>query len=197
MMARANDADRLSRPAAVVAVFGAAVLHSPVVWALPRIESVEGLVHGVLEAGELCSMVVSCLVVVAHGIDRWFLEAAESAGHVCPNLTGMGFAFLAMVAFVIVGLARLRLVLEQRRLDLVRRLVEEGHDVPEDLLRGSARSDLRRGIVLVASSVGFLATAWLTGEGRLASLGLIPTFIGVGYLLSYRIASRTGGDGRG
>jgi hypothetical protein len=165
-------------------------------WGLPSAEAIEGAVRGVAVVGETCHAIAACFVSLVDGVDQVVLGFYDSHGPACSSFRGVGFAFLAVVGLVVVGLARLRLALERRRLDLVRRLVETGHEVPTELLRGSVRNDLRRGIVLVAAGIGVMATSWWSAGREMATMGLIPMFIGLGYLLSYHIAVKgDGGDG--
>ncbi len=119
----------------------------------------------------------------------------DSAVHeqACPAFRGIGFAFLLVAALVVLGVARMRSRVEQRRLDLARTLLEQGREPPSDLLRGSHAGDLRKGIVLLFAGLGVVLTAVVMSNHGLMSGGLIPGFIGLGYLVSYRI----GGGSRG
>ena len=105
----------------------------------------------------------------------------------CATTRGFGFAFLALSALVVIALGRMRLVTEQKRLDLARRLVEQGLEPPTGLLTAPAKNDMRRGIVLVAGLV--------LGDRGLAAGGLVPAFIGAGYLVSFKLAMRSGPGG--
>jgi hypothetical protein len=114
----------------------------------------------------------------------------------CATTRGFGFAFLALSALVVIALGRMRLVTEQKRLDLARRLVEQGLEPPNGLLTAPAKNDMRRGIVLVAAGLGLLVAGLVLGDRGLAAGGLVPAFIGAGYLVSFRLAMRSspGGD---
>jgi hypothetical protein len=106
----------------------------------------------------------------------------------CPRLHGLGFTFLGLMAVVVIALGRMRLQTEQRRLEVVRRLVEQGLTPPRPLLEGPARKDRRKGVVLVFAGTGLVAAGFVLGDRGLAAAGLIPAFIGLGYLVSYRLA---------
>lgn len=112
---------------------------------------------------------------------------------VCSGLRGMGFAFLGLAALVVIALGRMRHATEQQRLELARKLVEQGIEPPAELLGSAIRNDLRKGIVLLSAGVGLLVAAIVTQDHRLAPGGLIPGFIGLGYLVSYTIARRSRG----
>ena len=117
------------------------------------------------------------------------LEPPVGGGSVgCPRLHGLGFTFLGLMAVVVIALGRMRLQTEQRRLEVVRRLVEQGLTPPRPLLEGPARKDRRKGVVLVFAGAGLLAAGFVLGDRGLAAAGLIPAFIGLGYLASYRLA---------
>src|SRR5690606_19905329 len=81
-------------------------------------------------------------------------------------------------------------------LDLARRMVEKGMEPPRELVGGGDFADLRRGIVLSSAGFGLLV---YSGYSALSSpvgasadgpsgAGLIPLFVGIGYLLSHRFA---------
>lgn len=101
---------------------------------------------------------------------------------------GMGIVVLALAAIVVIALGRMRLTAEHKRLDLARRLIEQGLEPPQDLLAAPARNDLRRGLVLGFAGLGFVVAGLVLGDRGLAAGGLVPAFIGGGYLVSFRIA---------
>lgn len=103
------------------------------------------------------------------------------------------FAFLAVVALIVISAIRFRHATARHRLELARRMVEKGIEPPPELLGSTAGSDLRRGVVLVFTGVGLLVASLLGGSGGLSPAGLIPGFIGVGYLVSHRFAARERG----
>jgi hypothetical protein len=111
----------------------------------------------------------------------------------CAGLRGIGFAFLGLAALVVIALGRMRHATEQQRLELARKLVEQGIEPPAELLGSAIRNDLRKGVVLLSAGVGLLIAAMVMGDHRLAPGGLIPGFIGLGYLVSYSIAKRSRG----
>ena len=58
----------------------------------------------------------------------------------------------------------------------------EPHD---ELVGATPEQDLRRGLVLVFAGGGLLAASFMGGRGEMSPAGLIPGFIGFGYLVSY------------
>jgi hypothetical protein len=110
------------------------------------------------------------------------------SGSASPDIGALGFTFLGLLALVVIAVGRMRLQTEQRRLDIVCRLVEQGLPAPRSLLEGPARRDRRKGVVLVFAGVGMLAAGFVLGDRGLAAAGLVPAFIGLGYLVSYRLA---------
>jgi hypothetical protein len=71
--------------------------------------------------------------------------------------------------------------------DLAIRLAEKGQPVPPELFAGthSKQSDLRRGLVLIGLGIG-LAICLAQFEAPW-SIGLIPLFMGIGYLLVWKL----------
>ena len=67
------------------------------------------------------------------------------------------------------------------------RLVETGQPVPPELFMGADEpfSDLRRGVVLVALGLGL--AVFMYQMDKPWSLGLIPLFMGAGYLLVWKL----------
>jgi hypothetical protein len=79
----------------------------------------------------------------------------------------------------------------------VRTMVEKGQEVPAALFAAPpvirARSDLRRGVVLLMVGLGLMiffgaVNDW---EGGVWSLGVIPFVIGLGYLLVWKLEGRS------
>ena len=77
------------------------------------------------------------------------------------------------------------------------RLAEKGQPVPPELFLGREQpySDLRRGVVLVA--VGIALCIALNQLGEAWTIGLIPLFMGLGYVLVWKLESRGPNDGDG
>jgi len=115
----------------------------------------------------------------------------------CPGSGSLvlDIAFLALLVIGVIAVVRIRQRSEQNRLDLARQYIEKGMEPPPTLFPSAAGNDLRRGIVLMFSGVGLLvaslvASGWSAGIQGLGSAGLIPGFIGLGYLVSYACAMR-------
>lgn len=115
----------------------------------------------------------------------------------CPGSGSLvlDIAFLALLVIGVIAVVRIRQRSEQNRLDLARQYIERGMEPPPTLFPSAAGNDLRRGIVLMFSGVGLLiaslvASGWSAGVQGLGSAGLIPGFIGLGYLVSYACAMR-------
>lgn len=145
---------------------------------------VDDLARTVVQGGGLCldglSSVGGLFGLDPHGS----VDATE-----CNDLRGVGFAFLGLAALVVIAVGRMRLTTEQRRLDLARRLIEKGFEPPDGLLTAPARRDLRKGVVLVFAGLGLVISGMMLGDRGMAAGGLIPAFIGIGYLVSHRLAT--------
>jgi hypothetical protein len=118
-------------------------------------------------------------------------------GGACPGSGSLvlDVAFLSLLVVGVIAVVRIRQRSEQNRLDLARQYIERGMEPPPTLFPSAAGNDLRRGIVLMFSGVGLLvaslvASGWSAGIQGLGSAGLIPGFIGLGYLVSYACAMR-------
>jgi hypothetical protein len=89
---------------------------------------------------------------------------------------------------------------DANRQKTIQAMVEKGVTVPPELLGKPSRpaTDLRKGLVTIAVGLGiaaFFAVFTVGGmPAGLWSLGLIPFFIGVGYLAAYKIESRRDGS---
>jgi len=78
----------------------------------------------------------------------------------------------------------------------VRTMVEKGQEVPAALFAPPpvvrARSDLRRGVILLMVGIGLMTFLGAVNdwEGGAWSLGVIPFVIGLGYLLVWKLEGR-------
>lgn len=107
----------------------------------------------------------------------------------------LDIAFLALLVIAVIAVVRIRQRTEENRLELARQFIEKGMEPPPALFPSAAGNDLRRGIVLVFTGLGLLcaslvASGWSHGVQGLGPAGLIPGFIGLGYLVSYACAMR-------
>jgi len=107
----------------------------------------------------------------------------------------LDISFLSLLVIAVIAVVRLRQRTEQNRLELARQYIEKGMEPPPSLFPSAAGNDLRRGIVLVFTGLGLLcaslvASGWSHGVQGLGPAGLIPGFIGLGYLVSYACALR-------
>jgi hypothetical protein len=119
----------------------------------------------------------------------WGGTSGPSAGaEVCATSVIVDVAFLGLLVIAVIAVVRIRQRGEEGRFELARRYLEKGKDPPPELFPSSAQGDLRRGIVLVFAGLGLLgASLSMPGVGP---AGLIPGFIGLGYLASFACASR-------
>ncbi len=124
-------------------------------------------------------------------IDSMLFEAEPPRG----GFRAFDLAFLAVVALIVISAIRFRHATARNRLELARRMVEKGMEPSPELLGTTTGSDLRRGLVLVFTGVGLLLASLLGGSGGLSPAGLIPGFIGIGYLISHRFAGLVGPSG--
>jgi len=142
----------------------------------------------------------------------WISGAARGALHGCwsemislhgwsgglapPDLPCAGgalifdFGALALLCGVVIAAVRMRTRADGQRMDLARRYLEQGREPPLALFSSAAEGDLRRGVILAAAGLGVLVAGALTGRG--GEIGLVPGFVGLGYLVSFGLSRRLG-----
>jgi hypothetical protein len=153
------------------------------------------VVEGLPDVFSILDPVASCVESFDLG---WVFDTPGPSGAVaCGKLSGLAFALLGLVAIVVIAIGRMRMTTEHKRLDVARRLVEQGIDPPPALLMGPARNDMRRGVVLMFAGIGLFVAGAFHGDRGLMACGLVPEFIGIGYLLSYWLAARSEDEGGG
>jgi hypothetical protein len=79
--------------------------------------------------------------------------------------------------------------------ETLRLMIEKGADIPPELIAPPVApyGDLRRGVVLVGAGLSLVilvGLVWGFASGAWA-VGLIPAFIGAGYLFIWRLSQRT------
>ncbi|HVI02752.1 MAG TPA: DUF6249 domain-containing protein [Enhygromyxa sp.] len=142
---------------------------------------------GIADAAQGCSGVIGYVLE----FDSMLFAPQAPAG----GFRAFDLAFLAVVALIVISAIRFRHATTRRRLDLARKMVEKGIEPPPELVGAHNGSDLRRGLVLVFTGIGLLLASLLGGGKDLSPAGLIPGFIGIGYLVSHRFAVRGNHDG--
>jgi hypothetical protein len=113
------------------------------------------------------------------------------------HLTDMVIAIVAIViifgtpVFIVLSILIYKARQTRRLHETVLRLVEKGLPVPTELMLPPPRerSDLRRGVLLIALGLG-LGAFFLAMDNSAWSVGAIPLFIGLGYLLSWKLEQR-------
>jgi hypothetical protein len=92
---------------------------------------------------------------------------------------------------VIIAVMHFRSRAEQARHAMVRFMVEQGRDVPKELLAPPRRpsSLLLRGLVLLAAGIGLGVALLLAGERDIAGFGIIPALVGIAFLVTWRVES--------
>ena len=114
-----------------------------------------------------------------------------------------GHTIVAVLAITLgigapVALIGLLLWYKSRKIRLIHetvlRLAEKGQPVPPELFMGKEEpfSDLRRGVVLVGLGIGL--SMFMYQVNAPWSVGLIPFFMGVGYLIVWKLDADKTGD---
>jgi len=108
---------------------------------------------------------------------------------------GVPFAFFLTILVSLTAALVFRHRKHAQLQETLRLMIEKGADIPPELIAPPAApyGDLRRGLVLVGAGLSLLILVGLVfgfGTGSWA-VGLIPAFIGAGYLIVWRISRRT------
>ena len=103
-------------------------------------------------------------------------------------------AFFLTILLVVISTLVLRYRRHAQTQETLRLMIEKGAEIPPELLTPpvSRYGDLRRGLVLVGAGLSVSIVIGLMngiGTGSWA-LGLIPLFIGAGYLIVWRYSQQ-------
>jgi hypothetical protein len=85
---------------------------------------------------------------------------------------------------------------ERQRQETLRAIIDKGGAIPPELLtpaqgrEDESRRDRRRGIILIAAALGIAGFLAVTGASKGIGIALIPMFIGVGYLVVWKLDQR-------
>ena len=83
------------------------------------------------------------------------------------------------------------------RQEIITKLIEKDKEIPLELLarpQKTRRSDLHKGIVLIAFGLSICIVIFvLRIQSNFWTIGLIPVFIGIGYLISFKLAHSSKG----
>jgi Domain of unknown function (DUF6249) len=73
---------------------------------------------------------------------------------------------------------------------LINNLIEKGSEIPKELIAPatkSVRSDFHKGIILIALGISIIIVLLALKIGsNFWTIGLMPVFVGIGYLISYK-----------
>jgi hypothetical protein len=122
------------------------------------------------------------------GLDK-LSDAANSASALFGEFIGLVAVTLIFSTPIIIILAvlRHRARRQQAMNEMILKLAEKGQPIPPqvfDLPSAGPRSDLRRGIKLIAVGLGIMGFFYFQDVREAIGIGFIPLAIGVGYLLS-------------
>ena len=85
--------------------------------------------------------------------------------------------------------------IKKSRNELIIKYAELGKELPKELLMGTSRkiSNINRGIILISLGASLMIALRLIipGEHPIWSLGIIPFFIGIGYLIVYFVEKKS------
>jgi hypothetical protein len=120
---------------------------------------------------------------------------AEAQGSVMRQVEiVVPLAFFITILLVVISTLVLRYRRHAQIQETLRLMIEKGAEIPPELLTPpvSQYSDLRRGLILMGAGLSLSIMIGLVegfGEGSWA-VGLVPAFIGAGYLIVWRYSQR-------
>jgi hypothetical protein len=121
-------------------------------------------------------------------------ERATQVPHVPAVATVSTIGLFTFLALVIIGTLWASALKDRRKQDTLRAIIEKGGQIPPELLRPTRGlySDLRRGIILIASGVGLtiLLVSLRLPRSGVWTAGLIPGLVGVGYMIAWYFEKR-------
>lgn len=120
------------------------------------------------------------------------------------NLPGRVSSLTATIWSILIGLFLLcpflipyyfNLKKAKGRQQIILKLIEKDRDIPAELFASpkkpqkSTSSDLRKGIILIALGLSLCVTLFIIPrvQSNFWTIGLIPMFIGIGYIISFRL----------
>lgn len=97
------------------------------------------------------------------------------------------FIPFAFVVLVIIILGRIKNQESQRRYDLYSKSLEMGQAIPEHFFEEPEKkntiSNMKKGILWLSAGLAIVVSCLVVNENDAMFLGIIPSFIGIGYLL--------------
>jgi hypothetical protein len=121
----------------------------------------------------------------------------DNANMNSPNLVS---EFTATIWSILIGIFILSLFAipyyfnlkkAKARQQIITKLIEKDRDIPKELLakpQKTRRSDLHKGIVLIAFGLSLCIVIFILRiHSNFWTIGLIPIFIGIGYVISYKL----------
>jgi len=136
----------------------------------------------------------SIVEILLQSENRGIVEAASGGVGVTWVMQAVPIAFFATILLVVVATLAFRQRRNAEVHETLRLMVEKGAEIPPELLTRPQlqHGDLRRGLVLVAAGSSLAIMIGLINgfEDGSWAIGLVPTFIGVGYLIVWRYSQR-------
>lgn len=159
---------------------------------MAKVPALAGLI-GLVGAWALPSVAHAAVVEANAGLHAVLFDFHALVAPTASRSCGSGMAHLgslAVLALLVIVALRFRHAATRQRLELARTMVAQGMEPPSELFSSERRNDLRRGLVLVAAGAGLICYGLWTHPDAPSAAGLIPGFIGIGYLLSHRFAGQ-------
>ncbi|MDA0347441.1 MAG: DUF6249 domain-containing protein [Verrucomicrobia bacterium] len=134
---------------------------------------------------------------------HWLFGFGSIGSNIPLFIPFAGMAFSLVALLVIFGWLR---IVDKNRHATIQKYLELGKEVPEELLadRGKPKnwqpvSDIRKGLIWCSVGLGISLTLFIltgssiynfSGAGRSSAIGIIPLFIGIGYLIAAKLDAK-------
>jgi len=126
-------------------------------------------------------------------------EGGPTLGELAIITTMTFFLPVCVVALVMYYRHRRSVMLH----DTLRLMIEKGAAIPPELLQPPVQfnlirkgNDLRTGMILVGIGLGFLLIQVFDRQEHVGSVGFIPLFIGVAFLISWKLSQKSDQPGK-
>jgi len=123
-------------------------------------------------------------------------QKIDANNEVDMPLNGFGIVMICLMPFLLVASiiftqAKVRNRESQRKYDLYMKSLEMGQTVPEHFFdeprKADTTSNLKRGILWLVVGLALIISFIVINEKNALILGIVPTFVGIGYLLVNRL----------
>lgn len=115
------------------------------------------------------------------------VDPGQLMGKFIPTMPIIGFTFILLILTIPLYFNFKK---AKGRQLLINNLIEKGQEIPIELIvpeKRNVRTDLHKGILLISLGLSVCVVLFILNQtNNYWTLGLIPLFIGIGYLISFK-----------